>query len=376
MAVLFTSSLYYPNVGGVESHMKDFADYLKRSGVPTYVLTIHPRSAAGIYNIRNPAETKGFERDGILEVRRVGLINVPFLFPTVKLFLTFFIHLPLFLLRHRDVEVIHAHCSSSLAAGILFGKMLSGRRVFHTQHTPLDFHGTYRSRIMRWCLRRCDAVFSISKSVKADIVSYGVPEEKVVLFRNWTDLEKFKIVPGAKEKLGLEGKFVVHFSGRFIEEKGVRIFAEAYRLLRDDRDIVFMATGSGPLESFLKESIPIVKTVSYDELSLYYSAADLFTIPSTYVEGFARVVVEALACGTPVIGSRTGSIPEEFDETVGVLVEPGNARELANVIKKYYDSPGELARLREKVRPYAERTYSERNAEVIVREYKLSGKGG
>jgi len=80
----------------------------------------------------------------------------------------------------------------------------------------------------------------------------------------------------------------------------------------------------------LRDSIVLVGEVAEAHLPLFYSAADVFVLPS-YVEGFGLTVLEAMACGTPVVCSKAGALPEVAGDA-GLLVEPHDARGFAEAI--------------------------------------------
>jgi glycosyltransferase involved in cell wall biosynthesis len=91
-------------------------------------------------------------------------------------------------------------------------------------------------------------------------------------------------------------------------------------------------------------------------------------VPSQYPEGFGRVICEALACGTPVLASNIGGIPDAMDNTVGVLCDltvDSFASALQRMItdKEWYNS------LKERTRIYAERQFSSSNAKIIFDQY-------
>jgi glycosyltransferase involved in cell wall biosynthesis len=175
-----------------------------------------------------------------------------------------------------------------------------------------------------------------------------------------------------KERLGWEGNFIVLFVGRFIWIKGTGLLIEIAKQV--DRRICFAFIGDGPLTEEIKEAslksenILYVGKIDNKELSVYYNASDIVVVPSQYEEGFGRVTLEALSCGTPVIASNRGGIPEAMDETVGVLVEP-TVENLRRVIEELYHNRGKLERLANNCRRYAERNFSKENARVIVRSY-------
>jgi rhamnosyl/mannosyltransferase len=78
--------------------------------------------------------------------------------------------------------------------------------------------------------------------------------------------------------------------------------------------------------------------VSREELPLYYRDADVFVLPSVWLEAFGLVLAEAMASGTPVIGSRIGGIPYVIGDA-GLLVEPGDVGGLAAALRKVLDDP-------------------------------------
>ncbi len=98
--------------------------------------------------------------------------------------------------------------------------------------------------------------------------------------------------------------------------------------------------GSGPFEKKLRmraaelgirDKVFFFGHVPNNKLSAYYNACDVFVLPSLY-EPLGIVLLEAMACGKPVVASRVGGIPELVDEKVGMLVEPKNPDALAKSI--------------------------------------------
>ncbi|OGM08585.1 hypothetical protein A2159_03000 [Candidatus Woesebacteria bacterium RBG_13_34_9] len=123
--------------------------------------------------------------------------------------------------------------------------------------------------------------------------------------------------------------------------------------------------------SFQKKfsNIFYVGKLTQEQLPVYYSAADIVIVPSTHEEGYGRVILESLACGTPVIGSDRGAIPEAMNETVGKLIDitPENIKES---VEYFYENTDKLKSLSNNTREYAEKRYSERNAIEIIKSYE------
>lgn len=101
----------------------------------------------------------------------------------------------------------------------------------------------------------------------------------------------------------------------------------------------------------------------------YYNAAGVLVIPSQYEEGFARVVLESLSCGTPVIAANKGCLPEMINSSVGVLIKP-TVNNLFEKIQYFYKNPEELKKIKHNCRRYAEKKFGERNAQVIENAYQ------
>ena len=196
-----------------------------------------------------------------------------------------------------------------------------------------------------------------------------------MVFTYWIDLKKFNVISNkkqAKRKLGWERKFVVLFVGRLVVEKGILQLLEAVKVW--NKNFYVIVCGVGPLGEKVRESVDSGLNVMYlgnieqDELPKIYNAADVTIVPSIHEEGFGRVILESLACGTPVIAANRGAIPEAMDESVGRLIRitPENIKK---EVEYFYKNPDKLGKLSKNARKFAEKRYSERNIELIVRSY-------
>ena len=99
--------------------------------------------------------------------------------------------------------------------------------------------------------------------------------------------------------------------------------------------------GEGPLHASLeaanKPGLRLAGPKSAGEIAQWLSACDVFSLPS-YSEGCPNVVIEALACGRPVVGSTVGAIPDLVDRTCGVLVSAGKPQELRTGLERALES--------------------------------------
>lgn len=374
--ILILTPFFSPNIGGVETHLDDLTRGLGKRGYKVYVQTYSPITTPGIY--WKSRERKN-EHICIRRYRWFGknlfhkLEKYPFfdfLYLTPWLFLRTFC----WLLKNREkIDVIHAQGLNAAWMGTVYKKIFRKKLVVSVHAVyEIDEKSSLAKRIAK-ILGKADKILALSNAAQEELLALGVKKEKLSVFRYWIDLEKFR--PGNKAelrgKLDLENKFSVLFVGRLIEKKGVRILVLAAEALPEAN---FIFAGTGPEEKFLKaaqkkfQNIDFLGSVANRDLPQYYAAADALCIPSQYEEGFGRVAMEAVACGTPVIASDKGGLREALDERVSVFVEP-TPENIKEAIGKLQSDEELHRRLQSNCRAYAERNFSENNIEDILKYY-------
>ncbi|MDB4955915.1 MAG: putative Glycosyl transferase, group 1, partial [Myxococcales bacterium] len=184
---------------------------------------------------------------------------------------------------------------------------------------------------------------------------------------NGVDLDVFRPREDARRALGLDpDRPVVLFSSleRNDRRKGGEVLAAALDSLGD---VDFQLAVLGPNTDGFDRPVKALGTLHDDErLALAYSAADVFVIPAL-AENLPNVAVESIACGTPVVASNVGGIPDAIrDRETGLLVPPGEAGMLADGIRLLLEDDGLRTRLGERARIVAE---SEFGAAREVREF-------
>jgi len=379
--ILIISVGFRPQIGGLETHLDDLCEYLRRHEYKVFVITYQP--------ITTKAKGPKVERDRNLEIHRIQwfghnwyhwLERYPpllflYLFPRLCI-ASFF----LLLKRHREVSVIHSHGIIPAVIAKIVSRVFQKRCVMST-HTIYSLkERPLLARAMKWILSSFTVILPLAQLSKNELVALGLPKEKIRIYTHWVDLERFRPLgqDKCKAELGLEARFVVLFVGRFIEKKGMGVLLETSKIVPD---VTFAFIGDGPLSGRIlqagraQDNVWYFGRVPYNELAKYYCAADIFAIPSQYEEGFGRVVAEALACGTPVLASNMGSLSQLVTPSVGVTVAP-TGENIADVINDLYQNHKKLTTLRANCRAYAEEHFSERNAEVIAEAYKVEMKNG
>lgn len=174
--------------------------------------------------------------------------------------------------------------------------------------------------------------------------TYGIGRNRIIVIPPAVDLARFS--PGdpktAREALGLpeRGKLVV-CARRLVPRTGVDVLLEAWARLDGRSDALLVVAGVGPEEPALRElaekrglvSVRFLGRVSDTLMPALYRAADLSIVPSRDLEGFGLAALESFACGTPVIGTRVGGLPEALGPfAADCTVPPSNPEALARRI--------------------------------------------
>lgn len=375
--MLMISPSFPPDVGGVETHLNDLCKHLQKSGYRIYVITYQPL----ITKIRG----QKIERKGKLEIHRIQWFGYN-LFPKLEpyfalefLYITpaLFFHSLLFLTKHgKKIDVIHAHGINAALIVSVLARFFKKRAVVSI-HATYDFHQRlFLRRIVKWILSSFNVILAPSRASMADLVEAGIPSNAIKIYTQWVDQNKFRPLnrTRCKKDLKIKKSFVVLFVGRFIEKKGISTLLEAASKV--DRNITFLFIGGGPLEKKVKEKAAVQENIIYvgkvpdQDLVKYYNVADILIVPSQYEEGFGRVAVEALSCGTPVIVANRGGLLEIVNSSVGFFIEP-NVKEIIDKIEYLSRNPHKLRRLKVNCRRYAEERFSEKNADLIKNAYGI-----
>ena len=206
----------------------------------------------------------------------------------------------------------------------------------------------------RTVLREADFLVTVSGDLRLNAIAMGAPEEKTRAVINGCDLTVFHVRDRfeARRKLGIDpASQVVLYIGRMDVKKGLRELVQAAATLHQERaNLQVYLIGEGPDRPLTLSAIQANAAAGYihalpgcafDEVAVWMAAADLVTLPS-YMEGCPNVVLEALACGRPVVASNVGGIPEILSDECGRLVPPRDsgalAQALASVLDRTWDA--------------------------------------
>lgn len=282
--------------------------------------------------------------------------------------------------RLRDAgraAVIDAHYfyPDGVAAAML-GRQLGIPVVITARGSDLNVlaRGAWLRRRIAWAARQAHSVVTVSEALRVRLIEMGVPESHVRTLRNGVDLQKFSLGDryAARRSLRLEG-FTLLSVGRLVAAKGHWLVARALEQLPDCRLVI---VGEGPeraaIEGWVRHSgladrVRLTGALDRDQLVQYYQAADALVLASAS-EGMPNVVLEALACGTPVMATAVGGVAEILASEVGRLMPSRAPEAIVAAVNSIRDGLPD----RSKVRRYAERFGWQDTAAEMVRLLEMA----
>jgi len=244
-------------------------------------------------------------------------------------------------ISQRDLSLVFLEQEPFSLAALQWGKaaLKSGIRFVVQMDENLDRQmDPIALRVRRWVLRHASMVIGRSPSACILAKSWGFSGPTVVVPHAVPGWQQ----PSARSRPRPEGReFTIGFAGRFLQEKGVLDLLEAVRSVTGQVRVLMV--GDGPLRETLRSwklpngYVDVVTGVKHADMPARFAEMDLLVLPSRttpqWAEQFGRVLVEALACGTPVVGSSSGEIPWVVRETGGgVLFPEGDVDKLGEVL--------------------------------------------
>ena len=221
-------------------------------------------------------------------------------------------------------------------AAVLLGKALKKPVVLSARGSDIHQFTGFRSikPMIRYALHRASHVISVCKALKNQMLTLGISADKISVIPNGVDTERFHPVDRreARKRLTLANdKKIILSVGSLIPLKGFHVILDALpKLLQNDPIIHFYIIGKGPFRSSLQQQIKalnlrrhvtLVGARPNSELVPWYSAADVFCLASSR-EGWANVIMESLACGTPVVATNVWGAPEVLTSSdIGILAD-------------------------------------------------------
>ena len=228
-------------------------------------------------------------------------------------------------------------------------------------------------------------IITISRQVHNDTLDlYKLSEEKMKLNPNGFDDDMFRPKTITKNEITEKFKIdkfpnkLVSFVGKFTDFKGIDVLIKAARKVTDEvPEVVFVLAGNGQLMPEMKQlavelklgNIYFLGHQTQVDVASLYSAADVSVVPSR-IEPFGLVAIEALGCGTPVVATNAGGLPDFVNNDVGQLIEMENVDALAKALIEELKNNTKLTKGKY-AREYAVENYSwKKTLQNVIEIYK------
>lgn len=269
-------------------------------------------------------------------------------------FIEYFLHRVISEISNTHYDIIILENRPGYAIPI--SKITNSKIVLHLHNDLLNNLSRQALEIHNCCTK----ILTVSQYIKQRVDSIGSPSKSIVCY-NGIDIEKFGRNEVSKESfrssLGFNEKdFIVVFTGRIIQEKGVKELIDAYSLINEYKQIKILIIGGVFYGNNLdetdylreihlkaqryKENIIFTGYVSYDQIPMFLSCSDLYVIPSLWEDPCPLSCIEGMASGLPLIVTRSGGIPELVDEKCAFILEKDKDLSVnisKHIIQLYHD---------------------------------------
>jgi teichuronic acid biosynthesis glycosyltransferase TuaC len=291
-------------------------------------------------------------------IPKVGMSSAPFLmYGSLRNFVAK-------VLRTRfRFDLIDAHyCYPDGVAAAMLGRRLGKPVVITARGTDVNLLPEYRvpRRLVRWAAAQAAGMVTVSEVLRGRLIELGVPGSRIQVLRNGVDLDLFapRDRAAARRELGLEAAGPVLLSvGWLAPQKGFDLVIRAAAALPDTLLIIVGEAAEKAVLQRLARKLHVdgrvrfLGTMPQQRLATVYNAADVLVLASAR-EGLPNVVLEALACGTPVVATAVGGVPEIVRvRAAGRLVQERTPEVIAGAVRDLLADPPARA----EVRAYAER---------------------
>ena len=238
---------------------------------------------------------------------------------------------------------------------------------------------TLPRKMIQWAASRADASIGVCAALTDVLSAWGVPPNRLHVMRNGVDLQRFQPQPheASRSALGLSGSPILLSVGYLIERKGHHLLLQAMpEILKHYPHARLVVVGDGDMRGALlrlardlriEPHVTFAGAITQAELKHWYSAADVFLLASSR-EGWANVLLESMACGTPVVATRIWGTPEVVtEERVGLLVDHRSAEAIAAAVLRLLARPPDRSHVRSYAEGYSWESTSQAQLELFNR---------
>lgn len=388
--ILFIASTSSPNMGGSEVFTHKLLTYASQNGIKATLI-----GTIGHVYREAPFRERVNDNYTIYRLRVMTPITqnrtlTYFLICFPPLLIAAFFHC---IIRWRKITVIQTNEAVAGLAGMLLGKLFGIKSVCIAHGVKFKSpqmtaaYGSFR-RAIGWVYRHNDVMLATGDAVRQELLELGVSAGRIVKYTHWIALDQFHRVDGTACRKALEVSetdFLCLYVGRLFDGKGIALILEAATALHAQgiQGVKFAFLGNGEMEdnilSVMKQTnnIICVKRVPHDELPAYYSAANVSLAPTTWHgESYNLCVMEAIACGCPVIASRTGGLYETLhmdgaaESNVGISLRECSSPSIQEAILKLRNDRALHSKLSGNCEEYARTYFSPHNIEMVKQAWE------
>jgi glycosyltransferase involved in cell wall biosynthesis len=278
--------------------------------------------------------------------------------------------------NRQPPEVIHTHNLGPLIYAVVARMLVPSLwrvPILHGEHGALqgDSLSPRRLRQRKLLYRFCRKVHTVSEGLRHELIALGFPAQKIITLLNGVDCERFvpaTDVTHVRQTIGLPQKaWIIGCVGRFIATKRYPLLIQAFEKLADHHPqlLLIILGDGGPEKAKVADMISkspfnrrILALGHQPDPSPFYQAMDLMVMPSSH-EGLANALLEAMACGVPVLAHAACGASEVIaDGSSGVLHHIQEASDLATAIGQLIDHPHHLTSMGQTARASAVSRFS------------------
>jgi len=334
LKVIQTPVRFYPSMGGVENHVYYLSKELVKRGIDIKVIC---------------AKENGQNASEIIDDISIKRISSPFKFTNTDITPV----LPIVLLR-EDFDVIHTHMPTPWTSDIsIFIARIKNKKSIITIHNDMDKPGfinklitkIYLYTFFRLSLYLVSTIIIVNPNWENSFMSTGhllkKYKNKIKVIPNGIDIDLFKYKKNIKRSKN-EVLFV-SILDKYHTFKGLKFLLTAFSITKQNiSDIKLTVIGDGELKKDyvrlatdlgIRKDVNFIGVVSQKKLSSYYSKASVFVLPSYEIEGFGIVLLEAMACGLPVIATDITGLSKDIKKyDAGIVIPPKDPQILSESI--------------------------------------------
>ena len=231
-------------------------------------------------------------------------------------------------------------------AGVIWARKLNKKIILTVRGNAsiCFFEKSLRRKMVLNSLRFIDHIVTVSNDLKEKLISsYRISDQKITVIGNGINSREFykSNKNEARKICGLESekKYILSLS-RLSFEKGIVYLLKAFASIKTD-NVILLIGGEGPQKKQLQKithdlnihsNVHFIGGIPHAETIHWYNASDVYCLPSLW-EGCPNTIIEALACGTPVVSTLVGGIPDLVNSKAGYLVPPKDSNALAYALE-------------------------------------------